>query len=369
MARKQKYDEGTRNRLLQVATDLIFEKGFDGTAIRNITDEAGCKVGLFYYYFKSKKDMLSAMMENFFIPYEEAFSDAVAEAEKDPKNALRVFFNCMRDIVRQFRIEFAPGMHTGVRIAIREHSLSVVEKYLRQVIDNLSASGASLRMSEELTSVFLTHGVGSILLHRDNEWVDGAYQQVMNAVDALIGFEESENAPEREIIETERLKIVSLTAEDMREWISARDELCEEMGVVYDAEPTDEWLKSVLNSEADKCQGNALRQKWETFRWIVRKEDGTVVGSFDFKSPPDENGIVEIGYGLGENHRGQGYMTETVRALCVWAKENGASAVIAETERDNIPSENVLLRSDFVIEREEENRWWINEFELQKNRR
>ena len=32
MARKQKYDEGTRNRLLQVATDLIFEKGFDGTA-------------------------------------------------------------------------------------------------------------------------------------------------------------------------------------------------------------------------------------------------------------------------------------------------------------------------------------------------
>lgn len=65
MARKQKYDEGTRNRLLQVASDLIFEKGFDGTAIRNITDEAGCKVGLFYYYFKSKKDMLSAMMENF----------------------------------------------------------------------------------------------------------------------------------------------------------------------------------------------------------------------------------------------------------------------------------------------------------------
>ena len=47
MARKSRFDGGTKNKMIEVGTKLFFENGFDGTSIRNIADEVGCEVGLF----------------------------------------------------------------------------------------------------------------------------------------------------------------------------------------------------------------------------------------------------------------------------------------------------------------------------------
>ena len=69
MARKSRFDGGTKNKMIEVGTKLFFENGFDGTSIRNIADEVGCEVGLFYYYYKSKDDLFSDILEHFFEPY------------------------------------------------------------------------------------------------------------------------------------------------------------------------------------------------------------------------------------------------------------------------------------------------------------
>ena len=73
MARKSKFDGGTKNKLIEVGTRLFFEKGFDGTSIRNIADETGCEVGLFYYYYKTKDDLFSDILDQFFEPYKKDF--------------------------------------------------------------------------------------------------------------------------------------------------------------------------------------------------------------------------------------------------------------------------------------------------------
>lgn len=51
-------------------------------------------------------------------------------------------------------------------------------------------------------------------------------------------------------------------------------------------------------------------------------------------------------------------MTETVKALCDFAFSRGVSEVIAETERDNIASQNVLKRCGFEIYKQGETLWW-----------
>ena len=64
MARKQKFEGGTKNKILETGSRLFFEKGFDGTGIREIMKEVGADVGAFYYYYKSKDELLSDMYHN-----------------------------------------------------------------------------------------------------------------------------------------------------------------------------------------------------------------------------------------------------------------------------------------------------------------
>ena len=80
---------------------------------------------------------------------------------------------------------------------------------------------------------------------------------------------------------------------------------------------------------------------------IVRKQDNTVLGSFCFHGEP-EGGRVEIGYGLYEENRGSGYMTEAIQQIIEWArKRNDIQSVCAETETQNPGSQKVLQRTGF----------------------
>lgn len=55
--------EERRNEILDAAERLFGEKGFDGTSTNEILDEVGIARGTLYYHFKSKEDILDAMIE------------------------------------------------------------------------------------------------------------------------------------------------------------------------------------------------------------------------------------------------------------------------------------------------------------------
>lgn len=77
---------------------------------------------------------------------------------------------------------------------------------------------------------------------------------------------------------------------------------------------------------------------------VIRTEDGTAIGGIGFKGKP-EAGSVEIGYGLVPSARGSGYAAEAVRVLLAFAREQGLSRVVADTERDNVASQRTLERA------------------------
>lgn len=62
--RKKPAQNGNRREdLLRVCARLFREKGFDGTSIRDISQAAGMHSGSPFYHFKSKQEMLVAVME------------------------------------------------------------------------------------------------------------------------------------------------------------------------------------------------------------------------------------------------------------------------------------------------------------------
>lgn len=83
--------------------------------------------------------------------------------------------------------------------------------------------------------------------------------------------------------------------------------------------------------------------------WEIALHDGTRVGDLCFKGAPDENGAVEIGYGIDTPMQGNGYASEMVAAMIHWALvQSDVKMVIAETDEKNIASQKVLLKNGFV---------------------
>lgn len=154
--------------------------------------------------------------------------------------------------------------------------------------------------------------------------------------------------------QTERLILLLLNAAQLELLICDIPALEAQLNCAYRAEPVSGEFAAILRGQLEILRDDPENCRWHSFWLILRKSDRTVVGSADFKRPPDERGEVEIGYGLGEGFCGSGYMTETVNAMCGWAfTQAGVNAVIAETEIDNRRSQSVLKRCGFKLVRTE----------------
>jgi RimJ/RimL family protein N-acetyltransferase len=78
-------------------------------------------------------------------------------------------------------------------------------------------------------------------------------------------------------------------------------------------------------------------------------EDGSEIGSCGFKGAPDENGVVEIAYGIEESHRNQGFATESAAALKEYAMSlEQVKTVRAHTKKENVASERTLAKCGFT---------------------
>jgi RimJ/RimL family protein N-acetyltransferase len=81
---------------------------------------------------------------------------------------------------------------------------------------------------------------------------------------------------------------------------------------------------------------------------VVENSSGMSIGGVGFTSLPNELGEVEIGYGICRSFEGKGMATESVLAMCEIAG-SGISAILADTERDNVASQRVLQKCGFQI--------------------
>ena len=63
--RVTKEAEERRNEILDVADRLFCQKGFDGTSTNDILKEVGIARGTLYYHFKSKEEIMNAIIDRY----------------------------------------------------------------------------------------------------------------------------------------------------------------------------------------------------------------------------------------------------------------------------------------------------------------
>ncbi len=161
------------------------------------------------------------------------------------------------------------------------------------------------------------------------------------------------------MIETDRLYLIPLTAHQLKLWIEDAPSLEKELNCSYRAEPLEGMFLDIVKGQFEITEKDETNYLYHSFWFLLRKTDRIVVGSADFKDLPNQDGEVEIGYGLGKEFRHHRYMTEAVQAMCLWAKkQESISYITAETDIDGIASQNILERCGFKQYKKGETLWW-----------
>ena len=163
-----------------------------------------------------------------------------------------------------------------------------------------------------------------------------------------------------EILVTERLFIRPLTPVQLQKYTELNDKLENELGLNSSGRTISAALKEALEQVIIPHVASSDNYLYSTLWTIIDKDLMLMVGDLCFKGSPNDNGEVEIGYGTYDGFQGRGYMTEAISALAGWAfRQPGVRAIVAETERDNVPSHRSLSKNGFVVYREVESMlWW-----------
>lgn len=157
-----------------------------------------------------------------------------------------------------------------------------------------------------------------------------------------------------DIIRTQRLDLIPAPPKFL-ELVMAGDRIhaSELLGVIVpDGWPVDEAAYAGLPLHLQAMREDERELLWR-IRLIVLRKTRRVIGSISLKGPPNENGDVEIGWGVIAEHRGRGIAVEAANAVIRWAVVTAnVSRVIATIPENNFASIQVAQRLGFHQTRE-----------------
>jgi AcrR family transcriptional regulator len=146
-ARTRRNNESNRrDALLRVSAKLFREKGFDGTSIRDISNAAGMHSGSPFYHFKTKQDILVAVMEQGLAEGLRRTEEAMALA-LPPEQKLAKLIRAQLGTILEEGSDFIPVLLYDWRSLTpvnRRRIVALKDRYdtlWQQVIDELTRAG------------------------------------------------------------------------------------------------------------------------------------------------------------------------------------------------------------------------------------
>jgi len=127
----------TRERILELAESAILEKGFAATSIEELIAAAGITKSGFFYHFKDKGELATALMQRYIAHNDAVLADIFTRADElneDPLHgflvALKLFAEMTADL---------PGAHPGCLVA----SFCYQDRLFSQEVRDLTFEGVS----------------------------------------------------------------------------------------------------------------------------------------------------------------------------------------------------------------------------------
>jgi [ribosomal protein S5]-alanine N-acetyltransferase len=164
------------------------------------------------------------------------------------------------------------------------------------------------------------------------------------------------------MIETTRLNLIPLSEFQLEKLLAQPSHVEAEIGIHICKDIIAGRVEKAIMMKLDNMKTAPLiHHEWFTYWLLVIKSIPLGTGLLGYKGYPDENGTIEIGYGIDPEHRSKGYMTEAVRELISWAFRHPECLriVAPKTLKSNPASNRVLEKSGMqIFEETKEARSW-----------
>jgi len=123
-----------KERLTDAAMDLIWENGYGATSVDAICDRAGAKKGSFYYFFKSKSELVAAALEADWNK-RQADMDRMFSPTVPPLERLERYFDFVHD--RLVELQKKCGSVLGCPLLSVGGEVSTQDQVVRETVDRI----------------------------------------------------------------------------------------------------------------------------------------------------------------------------------------------------------------------------------------
>ena len=155
--KKRNKTELTRNIIMDVARELLVEKGYANVSMRQIANEINCSHGAIYYHFKNKAELFYALVEDHFLILTKKMDEILQEQKDNPEKLRNLFIGFI-----EFGLNYQS--HYEIMFLIKDKAvlhflnkspMQTYEKFA-QAVSKLSPKPLTI---QEIWSIFLSlHG-------------------------------------------------------------------------------------------------------------------------------------------------------------------------------------------------------------------
>ncbi len=197
---------GTRERIVDAASELLRERGYAGTGLKAISAKAPAPFGSLYHFFPGgKEDLAAAALHYAADGYARHVQAVLAEAGDDVVASVRLGFDRAAELlVETGYADACPIATVALEVAstnesLREVSASIFEGWLKGLEAHFAAGGLDADAARAFATLFLAALEGGFLLSRsarDPTPMRLIGQTVADAIEAALA-PQGERTPDR----------------------------------------------------------------------------------------------------------------------------------------------------------------------------
>lgn len=170
MKRNAKQPEIRKQELIAAAFKLFAENGYEKTSVRDILNEVGGEVGMFYHYFKSKDEIFELSIAYFMERYASKCS-TICESDTDSfLQSIDHLIAFQYESIKIYKDIWSEKIHWSMISAIYKKTVESIIPYVESLIKRaIDKNEISLHVEElnvhDLT-LFLVYGISGVLHER-----------------------------------------------------------------------------------------------------------------------------------------------------------------------------------------------------------
>ena len=173
--------QDTRSRILDIALELFSEHGFDGTTLQQIADQLGFTKAALYYHFRSKEDLLQALIAPAMAELDQLFD--AHENEPDTPRERRRFLEDYLDYLLGHRRLIA---YMSSDLAILAHPVFSSGNAERRARLERRLAGDGIEFTDQVRVAMAFRGIGGAIAQYPDADTAELRAALLDAVRALM---------------------------------------------------------------------------------------------------------------------------------------------------------------------------------------